>query len=247
MRAAAVLTSLVALVGAQPTGSKFRSQRQRDVETLRPPSAFSDPTTGVVAQPNLASIVSVLDFGAVGDGATDNTASFQAALNSLATSATPGGIVFVPAGRYVFDGSLDFPPFTSMVGTFQAVPAHPVGQNGPPPTDGSVLMPRANQGNESAPAFITLNADCTLKGFVVYYPDQVPTAAPVPYPYSIAMKGSNPAVMDVELLNAWNGIQAVQAPRHYIARVQGQPINVGQCTWCAVGTALANEYMLMSV
>ena len=33
--------------------------------------------------------------------------------------------------------------------------------------------------------------------------------------------------MDVELLGAWNGVAAVLAHRHYIARVQGQPLNIG--------------------
>ena len=35
------------------------------------------------------------------------------------------------------------------------------------------------------------------------------------------------AVTDVELLGAWNGVAAVAAHRHYIARVQGQPLNIG--------------------
>jgi len=37
----------------------------------------------------------------------------------------------------------------------------------------------------------------------------------------------NAAVTDVELLGAWNGVAAVAAHRHYIARVQGQPLNIG--------------------
>jgi hypothetical protein len=74
------------------------------------------------AAPNLASIVSVLDFGAVGDGQTDNTAAFTAAINSLNTTTNPGGIVFVPAGQYVFDGSITLNTATSLVGTYQSVP-----------------------------------------------------------------------------------------------------------------------------
>ena len=38
---------------------------------------------------------------------------------------------------------------------------------------------------------------------------------------------NNAAVTDVELLGAWNGIAAVAAHRHYMARVQGQPLNIG--------------------
>jgi hypothetical protein len=46
--------------------------------------------------PGYGKVVDVIDFGAVGDGETDNTAYFQNALDSLKEE---GGIVFVPAGR----------------------------------------------------------------------------------------------------------------------------------------------------
>lgn len=41
------------------------------------------------------------------------------------------------------------------------------------------------------------------------------------------LAGDNAAVQDVELINCWNCINATQAARHYVARVQGQPINIG--------------------
>ena len=41
--------------------------------------------------------VNVLDYGAVGDDNTDNTAAIQAAIDSLAGV---GGTVYVPAGIY---------------------------------------------------------------------------------------------------------------------------------------------------
>lgn len=50
---------------------------------------------------------------------------------------------------------------------------------------------------------------------------------PAPYPYAVQLINMNAAVTDVEILNAFNGISAVGAHRHYIARIQGQPLNVG--------------------
>ena len=41
-------------------------------------------------------VVNVLDYGAVGDDATSNTAAIQAALNAL----TSGGTMYVPEGIY---------------------------------------------------------------------------------------------------------------------------------------------------
>ena len=38
---------------------------------------------------------------------------------------------------------------------------------------------------------------------MLYYPRQKPDDVPSPYPYAIAMRGKNPAVLDVELLNPY--------------------------------------------
>jgi hypothetical protein len=69
--------------------------------------------------------------------------------------------------------------------------------------------------------------DSDLKGFVVYYPEQNHQTTPVPYPWTIFMSGTNSAVQDLECLNCWDAVAAVNAGRHYIARVQGQPLNIG--------------------
>ena len=51
-------------------------------------------------QDKLRDVVSVKDFGAVGDGVTDDTAAIQAAIAAI----SPTGIVFFPSGRYVHTG-----------------------------------------------------------------------------------------------------------------------------------------------
>jgi len=50
-----------------------------------------------------ADVVNVKDFGAVGDGVTDDTAAIQAAANSVAA----GGLVFVPNGTYKLSTNVD--------------------------------------------------------------------------------------------------------------------------------------------
>jgi hypothetical protein len=136
---------------------------------------------------NLSSIVSVLDFGAIPDGTTDNTAAFNAALASLVPA---GGIVFVPSGQWAFEGSIIMTPGTSLVGTFETIASH--SHDGPPAT-GSVLLPSGGRGTEEG-AFINMTEDCTVRGFTIYYPGNPPTGAPVPYPWSIAMQDDNNAV-----------------------------------------------------
>lgn len=177
--------------------------------------------------PTFSSVVSVVDYGAVGDGATDNTAAFNLAIAALNST---GGTVLVPSGKFVFEGSIVLPPGTTLLGTYGSVPSHNmISTNWVLPTDGSQLLPRGGRGDPNGTAFIVIQGNAVLRGFTIYYPDQVPHALPVPYPWCIVLASgsNNAAVLDVELLNAWNGIQAVGAARHYIARVQGQPINYG--------------------
>jgi len=66
-----------------------------------------------------------------------------------------------------------------------------------------------------------------LKGVVIYYPDQKENEEPAPYPWTIAMRGKNPAVLAVELLNPYNGIDATRNERHLIRDVHGQPLRRG--------------------
>lgn len=54
-------------------------------------------------------IVSVLDFGARGDGVTDDTAAIQAALNASA-------VVYLPKGTYAISSAINFPSQTRMYG-----------------------------------------------------------------------------------------------------------------------------------
>jgi len=171
---------------------------------------------------------SVRDFGAVGDGQTDDTAAFQKALD--AASKAGGGVVHAPRGNYYFAGQLNVPAAVTLKGVWESVPAHTgIRDRGmPKPTDdGTTFLVTSGAGKEDGPPFITLNHNSTLKGVVLYYPDQNPAEEPKPYPWAIAMRGKNPAVLAVELLNPYNGIDATQNERHLIRDVQGQPLRRG--------------------
>ncbi len=172
--------------------------------------------------------LNVRDFGAKGDGQTDDTAAFQKAMDASAEAG--GGRVMAPRGAYFFAGHLKVPAAVTLSGIWESVPAH----NGlrdrgfPKPTgDGTTFLVTEGAGSETGPAFITLNSNSTLKGVVLYYPQQKPDEAPNPYPYAIAMRGKNPAVLDVEMLNPYSGIDASRNQRHLIRNVQGQPLRRG--------------------
>jgi len=173
-------------------------------------------------------VYNVRDFGAKGDGKTDDTAAFQRALDEAGKAG--GGVVYAPRGNYVFKGHLVVPNGVTLKGVWESVPAH----NGirdaglPKPTDdGTTFLITEGAGSEDGAPFITLNTNSTLKGVVLYYPDQKTDDVPTPYPWAIAMRGKNPAVLDVEMLNPYNGIDATQNERHLIRNVHGQPLRRG--------------------
>lgn len=182
----------------------------------------------IAAEPGVPQTFSVRAFGAVGDGKTDDTAAFQKALEAAAQAG--GGTVHAPRGNYFFAGHLNVPSAVTLEGIWQSVPAH----NGlrdaglPKPTDdGTTFLITENEGNESGAPFITLNHNSTLKGVVLFYPRQERNGVPKPYPWAVAMRGKNPAVLQVELLNPYNGIDASRNERHLIRDVQGQPLRCG--------------------
>ncbi len=170
---------------------------------------------------------SALEFGARGDAKKDNTAAFQKALDAV--YAAGGGIVSVPAGRYLFKGHLTMPANTSLEGVFLAPPAYIHAK----PASGTVLLVTEGRGQSDGVPFIGANGNnCTIRGLGIYYPDQDPHAAsPAPYPWAIGPATAAPvedlSVIDVALTNPYQGINLVGAPRHYIARVYGHPIKTG--------------------
>jgi len=184
------------------------------------------------ALPTLAAPVpdsfSVLDFGAKGDGKADDTAAFQTALDTAGHAG--GGVVLAPRGNYFFAGHLKVPDAVTLKGIWESVPAH-VGIRNPgaakPTDDGTTFLVTENRDQEDGAPFVTLNNNSTLKGVVIYYPEQDPAEEPKPYPWTIAMRGKNPAVLSVELLNPYNGIDASRNERHLIRDVQGQPLRRG--------------------
>jgi hypothetical protein len=179
------------------------------------------------AAPN-KDVYSVLDFGAKGDGKTDDTSAFQKALEAAGRDG--GGVVYAPRGNYFFSGHLNVPRAVTLKGIWESVPAHNGVRDGSaakPTDDGTTFLVTENEGNEDGPPFILLNDNSTLKGVVLYYPKQDPAEEPKPYPWAIALRGKNPAVLSVEMLNPYNGIDASRNERHLVRDVHGQPLRRG--------------------
>lgn len=81
-------------------------------------------------------VTNVLDFGAVGDGVTDDSAAIQAAIDYTYTKPNNvggqqlGGVVFLPKGRYLIKASLSFPVGITIQGEPSGLASAPINQAG---------------------------------------------------------------------------------------------------------------------
>lgn len=137
----------------------------------------------------------VMDFGALPNGITDNTAAFQAALDHAGEK---GGIVHVPAGRFRIDGNLTIPESVTIEGIMRG-PHLPIDEKV------TMLLAYAGRDDEQAPPFITMRTNSTIKGLSIYYPDQKVRDI-LPYPWTVHIAGSRVNILDVTFANSYNGI-----------------------------------------
>lgn len=168
---------------------------------------------------------SVKDFGAKADGATDDTASIQAAMDAAGKL---GGKVYVPPGRYLVKGSLNVPAGVHVEGVANA-PQYSE------PLKGTIILATGGRDNENAPALFEM-VDCTsVSGITIYYPEQKVTDIR-PYPWTFHLRGIDNTVENVTLVNSYNGIKIGPEGnvRHRIRSVYGcvlrRGIFVDACT-----------------
>ncbi|MBQ9359198.1 MAG: hypothetical protein IJT95_06610 [Abditibacteriota bacterium] len=178
----------------------------------------------------MASSVSVTDFGAVADRTTDNTAAFQAAIDSCFDS--KGGVVSVPTGYYCIKGRLTVRDGVILKGTYEAPPTNGPGNRTHQDQDmkGTVLMAYAGKNDPEGEPFIRLQGDnAGVQGLIIYYPEWLQeTVPPIPYsPCIFGTGGNNQSVVNCNLLNPYVGIRFHASHRMHISGVQGYPIKTG--------------------
>jgi len=164
--------------------------------------------------------LNVRDFGAVGDGKTDDTAAFTAALKEAGQAG--GDLVFVPRGTYLIGGTLEVPEHVTLEGVFRAPTARTQNR-------GSTLLAVAGAGQADGTPFLTLRQNATLHGLTVFYPEQKQTHPPTPYPWTVRGAGDNCSLVDVLLVNPYQAVDFGTQPagRHWIRGLYAQPLYRG--------------------
>ncbi|HWX21682.1 MAG TPA: discoidin domain-containing protein [Candidatus Binatia bacterium] len=160
------------------------------------------------------------EYGAKGDGITDDSAAFQAAMNAVYNSGgSGGGVVFVPAGHYAFYTNLNIPVGVTLHGDWQDWSRNGNGMVG------TTFKVYYGAGQTTNTPFIFLNSSTALKGVNIWYPNQNANHI-VAYPYSIGLS-SDSMLQNVALVNSYQGIQMTGGSKAIVSTVAGTPLLTG--------------------
>lgn len=117
--------------------------------------------------------VSVYDYGAKGDGVTDDTQAFNDALAS-----SEGVTVYVPTGSYLINGQINIPDYAKLVGSRIGMPQG----IGTDTTEGGSRISKVTESVlllnpiTAISASLSMGKQATVKGLALIYPNQTTTA-----------------------------------------------------------------------
>lgn len=148
---------------------------------------------------NARTSLSVRDFGARGDGKTDDTKSFSDALKAARERGAPE--VAVPAGSYRLEGSLEIPHGVALSGSWLSPHHSEVVGN----STGTVLLATGGRGKEDGPPLFLLNPNSAVRGLTICYPEQDPRSI-VSYPWTFQGRGMHCTIENVTLVNSFQAI-----------------------------------------
>ncbi len=152
-------------------------------------------------KPAKADLFNVKDYGAVGDGKTDDTRGLKKA---IATAfANGGGIVFIPDGEYRITEELDLGKGVELRGNSGG---RHVLSNKRGSQLGSVLFIETGEGDESGTAFLTLGQGSGLRGMGFFYPKQDYKNFKK-YPFMVQANGTKNYVIDCSASNPYQGLE----------------------------------------
>ncbi len=162
------------------------------------------------------------EYGAVGDGVTDDSAAFQNAINAVYNSGGyGGGVIYVPPGNYAFSNSITLPTGVTLHGDWTDWTK---GTNG---LVGTTFYIYTGAGQTNGTPFITLDRSASLRDINFWYPNQNPSSI-TGYPFTITAS-DNTVLQNVVLVNSYQGIQ-VNGAEFILSSVIGTPLFMGFTT-----------------
>lgn len=175
----------------------------------------------------VVAVTDVIYWGAMGDGVTDDTNAFRAAL--AYAESVGGGTVFVPSGKYRINRFLIIPNGVTLQGDSPAVSVEDK-------VEGTVLLAYNGRGTTDDFPFLNMDSASAVANLSIYYPEQTMEQI-TPYPFTIKQIGHyGIAVTNVRLVNSYQGI--CMGPNtnslQNIRGVVGTPLKMGLILDCNV-------------
>lgn len=170
--------------------------------------------------PGTSPFYNVMDYGATGNGTTDDTAAINAAIAAAAPSSQPtGNTVFFPAGTYLVSSALTVPAGVILEGTGWNTPGSEANTFA-----GSWIF--VDAGASFSPVTISGSGGSVRKlGFNV--PNQSTSGGPASAGAMVLITANNALIEDVCLYNPYGGIYLNGGAQAVMRRIFGQPIQFG--------------------
>jgi autotransporter-associated beta strand protein len=167
----------------------------------------------------VVAITTPQQYGAVGDGITDDSGAFQAAMNAVYNSGgSGGGVVYVPVGNYAFYHNISIPVGVTLHGDWRDWTKTDGG------LVGTTFKVYQGAGQTNGTPFITMNNSTGLRDVNIWYPNQN-AAAIVGYPFTIQV-GNDSVVQNVALVNSYQGVVG-GGDKHILRTLVGSPLYRG--------------------
>ena len=154
-----------------------------------------------IRKPAKVDLFNIKNYGAVGDGAADDTQGLKKAIS--AASANGGGIVFVPNGKYRITEELDLGKGVELRGNSGG--RHMISGKRSSQL-GSVFFIETGEGDENGTPFLTMGDGSGLRGIGFHYPKQDYKSFKK-YPYMVRADGKDNYVIDCSASNPYQGLE----------------------------------------
>ncbi|MGH7951525.1 MAG: glycosyl hydrolase family 28-related protein [Limisphaerales bacterium] len=165
------------------------------------------------------------DWGAIGNGVTDDTVAIQNALAAAGTNG--GGIVYLPPGDYHVTNTLDVPSGVELRGPYEL--RHHTWPGADNIAKGAILQPYGGQGTTNGPPAIALESNAGLVGLTISYESQWTNC--FPFPPTIQGRGRNIYMIGIQCPNPYYyvDLDTYTCTNHFLDMVDGWALKTGVC------------------
>jgi len=151
----------------------------------------------------------VTEYGADITGRTSSAEAIEAAI--AAAKLAGGGTVWMPAGKYMIDRSINIPSGVTLRGDWQ----DPDEGN----DYGTIILADIPNENTSYSGLFVLNGSSGVIGLTVYYPNQKISSV-TPFPFTFFVKGILGSVKNCTVINGYRGVGSSNSSAHEMMTVK---------------------------